>query len=83
MKPQQKVKSELETPVATPVPESPKYSGKAYYVKKHTYLLSQAYEASIENGIVVKETAISIEDMPSTTIGTASKYLWSQLRGEK
>jgi hypothetical protein len=79
MKPQ-KFKLEVETVV---LPESPKYSGKAYYVRKLSYLLSQAYEATIENGVVVKETAISTEDMPSTTIGTASKHLWNQLRGEK
>ena len=60
----------------------PQFSGTAYMVKKLSYLLSQAYELTIQDGVVVKEVAISTEDMPATTIGTASKHLWSQLRGE-
>jgi hypothetical protein len=58
------------------------FSGKVYFVRKLSYLLSQAYEATIENGVIVKEIPISVEDMPATTIGVASKALWKQLRGE-
>ena len=58
------------------------YTGKVFYVKRINYLLSQAYEVTMVNGVPVKEIAISVEDTPATTIGTASKALWSQLRGE-
>jgi len=58
------------------------FSGKVYYVKKLSYLLSQAYEVTLEDGVFVKEVPISTEDMPATTIGVASKALWKQLRGE-
>jgi hypothetical protein len=59
------------------------YSGKVYYVKRINYLLSQAFEATIKDGILYDEKAISIEDMPSTTIGSASSALWGQLRGDR
>jgi hypothetical protein len=58
------------------------YTGKVYYVKRINYLLSQAYEVEVVNGVFGSEKAISVPDMPSTTIGTASKHLWSQVRGE-
>jgi hypothetical protein len=80
MKPQ-KVKQAV--PEAVPESLQPLYSGKAYFVKKHSYLLSQAFELTIKDGVVISEEPISVQDMPATSIGRVNSALWNQLRGEK
>lgn len=81
--PKPKPKDEpLEMESSKPDTGTRNYTGKMYYVKRVNYLLSQAYEVELRNGVVVKETAISTEDLPNASIGTASRYLWNQVRGE-
>jgi hypothetical protein len=60
------------------------WSGKAVTCVRHDEYLSEAFELTVENGLVVKIEAITrAPDLLARAVGTASRSLWAIARDSK